>query len=516
MWWSTYFTKENFELLNSKMLKNLSAEELIAKTLEKGQAKLTAQGALSVVTGKHTGRSAQDKYVVDSGQSTQDIWWENQIHKMTEDQFDKLLNDVNSYLLQKDELFYSEHNACAHKDYRQKVSVLTPSPHHSLFTDHMFRKDDLESSSNHLKDFLVIHAPDFNAEKGVYGNHSSAIVTTHFDKRITIIVGTLYAGEIKKSVFSTLNYELPLRGVLPMHSGVSVSADKKVSVFFGLSGTGKTTLSNDTGSLLVGDDEHGLCEQGVFNFVGGCYAKTLGLSEQTEPEIFKAASTPGALIENVILDKDNFEPQFKDNSITDNGRCSYPLEFLPNVVPSGISEQPDYIFFLTADAFGVLPPVARLDVEEAKKYFLLGYTAKLAGTEMGVKDPQATFSACFGAPFMLRHPSCYAELLEKYIKQKNIPVYLINTGWTEGPYGVGHRFPLKTTREIIRSVQSGALEKADFIQDDYFGLQIPNQLEGIDEKALKPWLSWKDYDAYKEQASQLKKRFDEEYIKIKS
>jgi phosphoenolpyruvate carboxykinase (ATP) len=323
---------------------------------------------------------------------------------------------------------------------------------------------------------------------------------------VVIIVGTLYAGEIKKSLFSIMNYLLPEKGILPMHSGANRGPEGS-AVFFGLSGTGKTTLSTDEGRKLIGDDEHGLSDQGVFNFEGGCYAKTIRLNVEAEPGIYHASTRFGAMLENVVMNPETRQVDFDDASITENGRSSYPLSFIDGVEPSHNGPVPKNMFFLSADAFGVLPPVAKLTPAQAMFYFVLGYTAKLAGTEIGVKEPQATFSPCFGAPFMMRHPSVYARLLEQYMTKHNISVWLINTGWANGPYGVGQRFPIKVTRSIIRQVQDGTLDKIPSEKDPIFGFAIPQHVEGVDRKTLNPSLSWPDSKAYQKKAQELAKMF---------
>ena len=339
---------------------------------------------------------------------------------------------------------------------------------------------------------------------------NQTIITTCFDTHTTIIVGTLYAGEIKKSMFCVLNYMLPDVGVMPMHSGASKLKNEEVSVFFGLSGTGKTTLSTDEGTFLIGDDEHGMGPEGIFNFEGGCYAKTYKLSKETEPEIYDASTKFGSLLENVVLHDPTGRVDFFDKSITENGRSSYPLSAIKEREASSCGKSPSHIFFLSADAFGVLPPVAKLNKQQAMFYFVLGYTAKLAGTEVGIKEPVATFSPCFGSPFMLQHPSVYANLLGKYLDEHNIHVWLINTGWTGGAYGVGHRFPLATTRQIIRSIQSNELNNVKTEKDPYFGLEIPTSVPHIANSLLNPEKSWDNKEAFKNKAMELAASFHEQ------
>jgi phosphoenolpyruvate carboxykinase (ATP) len=372
------------------------------------------------------------------------------------------------------------------------------------------RSDGFDPSKS-FGTYRIFHAPDFNANAQKLELRSETAIAMDLEAKEILICGTLYAGEIKKSLFSVLNYILPDKNILPMHAGSNVDPKTNdVSVFFGLSGTGKTTLSTQESRLLIGDDEHGLSDQGIFNFEGGCYAKTYKLSKESEPEIFKAANTYGALLENVVLAKNN-APDFDDMSLAENGRCAYPLNFIEGIEPSSKGGIPSNMFFLTADAFGVLPPVSLLSNEQAKYYFLSGYTAKLAGTEMGVTEPQATFSTCFGAPFMMRPAGEYAELLGNYIKKYNIKVWLINTGWSGGVYGVGSRFPLKTTRRIIDAIQHKELDNASFETEAFFGLKVPTSISGVDAKLLSPIQNWSDSDAFKDVAKKLATMFKENF-----
>jgi phosphoenolpyruvate carboxykinase (ATP) len=426
---------------------------------------------------------------------------------MSEEHFEKLHSYVIDYLNNEKELYITDNRVGAHPKHNQGVRVITTSSHHALFSNYLFRKLDRKITEN---DFTVLHAPDLKIDPEIFETRSDTVIVTCLSAKLTIITGTHYAGEIKKSMFSVMNYFLPDYGVLPMHSGSSTleNKDKDVSIFFGLSGTGKTTLSTDEGTLLIGDDEHGLCDDGIFNFEGGCYAKTYQLSAKNEPDIFKATNSFGALIENVMVDPKTGEINFNDKSITENGRSSYPLSYIKNHEPTSAGKIPKHIFFLTADAFGVLPPVSFLNFEQALSYFVLGYTSKLAGTEMGITKPQTTFSPCFGAPFMLRHPKVYAELLGHYLSKYDIKVWLINTGWIKGAYGVGERISLPMTRDIIRSIQAGELNNAPMEMDPIFKLMIPKSVRNIEPNILNPAYSWADKEAYKHQATELYEKFE--------
>lgn len=477
---------------------------LIAEAVRKGYGRLTADGALAVLTGKHTGRSAQDRYIVKTENTEKPIWWENNLLPMTPEHFAKLKIKVIDYLNEARDLYITERSVGAHQEHNISARLVTSHPQHALFSLHLFRQKlrDFKDS-----DYTILHAPELKLDPNEFNTKSETAVITCLDTNTTIICGTLYAGEIKKSMFAAMNYRLPEANILPMHSGASRLKNEDVSVFFGLSGTGKTTLSTDEGTFLIGDDEHGLSDEGIFNFEGGCYAKTYKLSKATEPEIWDASNRFGAMLENVVLEEETGKVDYDDKSIAENGRSSYPLEFIKELETSSKGKIPKDIFFLCADAFGVLPPVARLSKEQAMFYFVLGYTAKLAGTEIGIKEPQATFSPCFGAPFMLRHPSVYAELLGHYLEKYDIKVWLINTGWTGGEYGVGQRFPLDVTRKIIRSIQSNKLNDVALENDPIFNLAIPCEVPSVPTELLKPQQTWEDTNTYKVKAQELAKSF---------
>ena len=483
---------------------------LVEKSVAMGHGHLSKEGALVVKTGKHTGRSAGDKYVVKTKNTADNIWWENSLGEMTPETFDKLTKRVVDYLNDKESLFITERCVGAHEKHQVGVKLVSSHPSHSLFSKYLFR-DKIKDLGD---DFIILHAPELKPDPSEFGTKSETIITTCFDKKITIITGSLYAGEIKKSMFCVMNYILPEKEILPMHSGANRMENGDVSVFFGLSGTGKTTLSTDEGTYLIGDDEHGMSDEGVFNFEGGCYAKTYKLSADTEPGIYAASNRFGSLLENVVLDEVSGQVDFFDKSIAENGRSSYPLTFIDGLEKSSKGKIPNHIFFLTADAFGVLPPVSKLDKKQAMFYFVLGYTAKLAGTEVGIQEPQATFSACFGAPFMLRHPSVYAKLLGEYLDRHETNVWLINTGWIGGKYGIGHRCPLHMTRKIIRRIQAGELEHTETNKDPVFNLSIPIEVEDIPSSVLRPEQGWSDPEEYKKSAQELAASFHKQMKKF--
>ena len=504
--------KELLALMPSnQILKNAHKSVLIQKALQNKEAQLGPNGELVVATGSHTGRSADDKYVVKNEITHEKIWWENNIHVMTEETFSQLEKDVLDFLKQQSELYYTEQSIGSENHHSIGIEFISTQASAAMFTQYMFKAFQNGSHNDH---FTILHAPHFKLDPQKYSTRSETVIVTCFKKKTTIIVGTLYAGEIKKSMFSVMNFVLPDLGILPMHSGANLNKEGESFVFFGLSGTGKTTLSTDEGTLLIGDDEHGLSDNGVFNFEGGCYAKTDKLSSETEPAIFSASTRYSSFLENVKLSEDQKSINFFDNSITENGRSSYPLEFINERVQSGQGQIPKNLFFLSADAFGVLPPVSLLDSKQAKEFFVLGYTAKLAGTEIGLKSPKATFSPCFGAPFMLRHPSVYANLLSQMIDKHDIKVWLINTGWYGGGYGVGERFPLKITRGIIRAIQNHELDSPELVHDEIFNLKIPMNLKAIKPEILIPQNAWKDKSAYMAEASKLASTFKEQIKKF--
>jgi phosphoenolpyruvate carboxykinase (ATP) len=502
------------ELVNHpKVFKNPHRSLLMEKTLQKQEGSLGPEGELVILTGLHTGRAANDKYVVLNDLTKNKIWWENNINKMSEEVFHELRVDVVNYLKSESELFFTERSIGSSNNFSLGIEFISTQASAAFFTQYMFKPFEGEA---HNDDYKILHAPNFKLDPKKYGTRSETVIVTCFKEKTTIIVGTLYAGEIKKSMFSVMNFLLPDEGILPMHSGANQNSTKESFVFFGLSGTGKTTLSTDEGLQLIGDDEHGLSEKGIFNFEGGCYAKTYKLSPETEPSIYQASNQYSSFLENVKLSDDRSSIDFFDDGLTENGRSSYPLSFITNRVESGEGSIPKNIFYLSADAFGVLPPVSLLNAKQAMDYFKLGYSAKLAGTEVGVKTPSATFSSCFGAPFMLRHPDVYSNLLNEFITKYKIKVWLINTGWFGGSYGKGSRFPLKITRNIIRQIQADKLNNSEFVTDEIFNLKIPVAIDLVDSSILVPRNAWADQAEYLQVAQNLAASFEAQLIKIKN
>ena len=499
---------------NENALWNLIPTELYEEAIRNGEAILTDDHALRVLTGKYTGRSPQDKFIIDQPSIHDDIDWGEINQPKEEEVFDNLFDKVTDYLADK-KLYVKDCYAGADKKYQLNVRVVSEAAYHGLFAHNMFIRPSKEELENHEPDFTVLAAPNFKADPDVDGTRSEAFVLVNFDKKIILIGGTLYSGEVKKGIFGIMNYLLPKQDVMAMHCSANMSKDGDTAVFFGLSGTGKTTLSSDQNRILIGDDEHGWSEDGVFNIEGGCYAKTINLSEEGEPLIYATTKMPGTILENVVLDE-NRHPDFDDVSLTQNTRCSYPIDSIPNASETGTGGHPSNVIFLTCDAFGVLPPISKLTPEQAMYHFISGYTAKVAGTERGVTEPQATFSACFGAPFMPLHPTVYAELLADKIRRHNADVWLINTGWTGGPHGVGHRMELSHTRQMLSEALQGNLEDVDYELDDIFGLAIPESVEGVPNEVLIPRKTWSDKEAYDAKAEELASMFAENFTQFES
>lgn len=489
---------------------NLAAPSLYKEALTRGEANLSAGGALVAMTGQHTGRSANDKFIVEEETSSENIWW-GKVNKPFEDtKFAGLHKKMIEYLEGK-EVFVQDCFAGADKENRLPVRIITECAWHNLFARNMFIQPAKEELADFVPEFTVLQVPSFEADPEVDGTRSEVFVLANFAEKLVIIGGTSYAGEIKKSVFSILNYLLPEKSIMPMHCSVNVSNEGDSAVFFGLSGTGKTTLSADANRMLIGDDEHGWSDDGVFNFEGGCYAKVIKLSEEAEPEIYATTGRFGTILENVVMDEDGVL-DLDDNRHTENTRASYPIHFIPNASDTGIASNPKNVIMLTADAFGVLPPIAKLSPEQAMYHFLSGYTAKLAGTEKGLgSEPQATFSTCFGAPFMPRHPSVYAKLLGEKIEKHQVNCWLVNTGWTGGAYGTGHRMPIKHTRALVNGALDGTLANVEFEKDPFFGLSIPKAVEGVPSEILNPRNTWEDKEGYDKQAKHLVSLFIENF-----
>lgn len=494
---------------------NCPRKELYEKAVQNREGSLTSDGALLIVTSPYTGRLPNDKFIVKEPSSEKIIDWGKVNRPIDEEVFFALQQKLCNYLSQK-EFFVQEAYCGADTQYTLPVRVISERASAALFTQNMLI---LEKDQNKLNSFApeytIIHAPHFKADPAADRTRSDAFIMVHFGKKIVLIGGTLYLGEIKKSIFSIMNYILPQKNIMPMHSSANYGKDKDdVAVFFGLSGTGKTTLSADIERTLIGDDEHGWSDSGVFNFEGGCYAKVIRLSAEKEPEIFTTLSHPETILENVAMDPVSKKIDLDDGSITENTRASYPIELIPNMTLSGMGGHPKNIIMLTCDAFGVLPPVAALTKEQAMYHFLSGYTAKVAGTEAGVMEPQATFSACFGAPFMPLHPTKYADLLGKKIDQHGVHVWLVNTGWSGGGYGEGARMDLTVTRAIVTAILNGELSGVETKQDPYFGLHIPVSCPGVNEHILNPEEPWSDKSAYEKRARKLAEMFIHNFKEI--
>nr|WP_241154446.1 phosphoenolpyruvate carboxykinase (ATP) [Staphylospora marina] len=491
---------------------NLSVAELIEHAIKRGEAVLTREGALRATTGAFTGRSPKDKYTVADASVRDNIDWGSVNQPMDPETFDRILERVNTYLREK-EVFIFDGFAGADEKWRLPIRVINEYAWHNLFVRQLFIRPTEDELKTHKPEFTVVCIPGFKVDPETDGTRSETLIAVSFERKTVIIAGTEYAGEMKKSIFSVMNYLLPEYGVMPMHCSANVGKDGDVALFFGLSGTGKTTLSADPERFLIGDDEHGWSDSGVFNFEGGCYAKCIGLSREKEPQIWEAVRF-GTVLENVVLDEHRV-PDFHDGSLTENTRAAYPVDYIPGAVIPGIAGHPNVILFLTADAFGVLPPISRLTPEQAMYHFLSGYTSKLAGTERGVTEPEATFSACFGAPFLPRPARVYAEMLGEKIAKHNVDVYLVNTGWTGGPYGVGKRMNLAYTRAMVSAAISGELKQVEYVKDDFFGLSIPTGCPGVPAELLNPRNTWEDKNAYDEKAKELAKRFHDNFSKFK-
>lgn len=496
---------------------NLSTPALYEQIIRFREGVLAHLGPVVVNTGEHTGRSPRDKFIVREPSTEKDIWWGEVNRPIDSAHFEGLKQRLLAYF-QNRAAFVQDLYVGQDPAYRIPIRVITETAWHNLFARNMFiipRREDLE---DHVPEYTVIDAPSFHALPQLDHVNSSAFILVNFAEKLVLIGGTSYAGEIKKSVFTILNFLLPLKGVLPMHCSANYGKDEDdVAIFFGLSGTGKTTLSADSTRTLIGDDEHGWSERGVFNFEGGCYAKVIRLDPQGEPEIYQATRRFGTILENVVIDASTRRVNLDDSTHTENTRASYPLGYIPNASESGMAGHPRHIFFLTADAFGVLPPISRLTPEQAQYHFLAGYTAKVAGTEKGLDtEPQATFSACFGAPFMALHPNRYASLLREKIEKHRPHVWLVNTGWTGGPYGVGHRMKLAHTRAMMRAALSGQLDDVPTWIDPVFGVQVPERVPDVPPEVLNPRETWADKAAYDAQAARLARLFHENFAKFDS
>lgn len=504
---------EKYSIDNAEVNYQLSPKELHEITIEKGQGVEASNGALAVNTGEFTGRSPKDRFIVKDDITRDKVWWGDINIPFDPDKFDALYEKVTAYLSGK-EVFARDCYACADEDYRLNIRVVNEYPWSNLFAYNMFLRPDESELENFKEDWLVINAPGFMADPEVDGTRQHNFAILNFTKKVALIGGTGYTGEIKKGIFSALNFILPVdKNTLPMHCSANVGEDGDTAIFFGLSGTGKTTLSADPERKLIGDDEHGWTKENrVFNFEGGCYAKVINLTEENEPDIFRAIK-PGAILENVILDE-NGDVDFENTDITQNTRVSYPIHHIDNIQEPSTGKNPKNIFFLTADAFGVLPPISKLTPGQAAYHFISGYTAKVAGTEAGVDEPVPSFSACFGAPFMPLHPTKYAEMLSAKMKENKVNVWLVNTGWTGGPYGVGSRMKLRYTREMISSALEGKLENVEFTEHPVFGLQMPVECENVPSEVLNPRNTWNNKEAYDKKAMTLANSFQQNFAKF--
>jgi phosphoenolpyruvate carboxykinase (ATP) len=489
---------------------NLSPPALVAESLRRNEGRLSADGALMAQTGVHTGRSPRDKFVVDEASVTADVWWGNVNQRMAPAAFNALKGRIQAYL-QGQELFVQDLYAGADPAYRIKVRMVTTQAWNALFARNMFIRPTEAELATFEPDFFILHAPLFQTDPAVDGVRSSTTVALSFEQRTILIAGSEYAGEVKKSIFTVMNWLLPAQGVLPMHCSANIGPEGDVALFFGLSGTGKTTLSSDPHRRLIGDDEHGWSPNGTFNFEGGCYAKVINLSQEAEPEIWAASNRFGAVLENVVADAAG-RIDFDDGSRTENTRSCYPVDFIPNVDLSGRGGQPRNVIMLTCDAFGVLPPIARLTPAQAMYHFLSGYTALVAGTEKGLgAEPVATFSTCFGSPFLPRRPEVYGQMLSDLIARHGAECWLVNTGWSGGQYGVGSRMSIRHTRALLRAALDGTLTNARFRREPYFGLSIPEHVPGVPDDVLDPAQSWADKGAYDRQARHLIERFQQNF-----
>ncbi len=507
---------ENYGIKNAKVQYQLSSEQLHKLTIEKGQGVEASSGAIAVNTGEFTGRSPKDRFIVKDAITENRVWWGNINIPFESDAFEKLYKKVTDYLSEK-EVFVRDSYACADDNYRLNIRVITEYPWSNMFAYNMFLRPEASELKDFKPEWTVVNAPGFMAVPDVDGTRQHNFAILDFTRKVALIGGTGYTGEIKKGIFSALNFILPVfKNTLPMHCSANVGEDGDTAIFFGLSGTGKTTLSADPNRRLIGDDEHGWTKENtVFNFEGGCYAKVINLSEENEPDIFNAIK-PGAILENVIMDAEG-RVDFENTTITQNTRVSYPIEHINNIQVPSIGKNPKNIFFLTADAFGVLPPISKLTPGQAAYHFISGYTAKVAGTEAGIDEPLPSFSACFGAPFMPLHPTKYAEMLSKKMQEAGVNVWLVNTGWTGGPYGVGTRMKLKYTRAMITAAMDGSLEAAN--KDNYhvhsvFGVQQPRVCPNVPTDVLSPRTTWNNDEGYYKTAYKLADSFKENFKKF--
>jgi len=491
---------------------NLPTPRLYEEVIRRREGRVAHIGPLVIRTGHYTGRSPQDKFIVREPTSEEKIWWGEANRDMSPQHYETLRLRLLAYLQGKD-VFVQDCYAGTDSNYRIPIRIITETAWHNLFSRNLFIQAKPEEQLNHVPDFTLLHVPNFHAIPQIDGTRSEVFVVIHFGERLILIGGTHYAGEIKKAIFTAHNYLLPQQKVLSMHCSASMRKDGNVAIFFGLSGTGKTTLSTDASRILIGDDEHGWSDEGIFNLEGGCYAKIIRISAEAEPEIYETTRKFGTILENVGFNSMTCRIDLNDDTLTENTRAAYPMSHIPSATRKGVGGHPRNIIMLTADAFGVLPPIAKLTPEQAVYHFLSGYTAKVAGTEKGITEPEATFSTCFGAPFMVLSPLVYAELFKEKITQNNVKLWLVNTGWTGGPYGVGSRFRIQDTRAMIHAALNGGLDAVSTRKDPTFGLYVPVSCPGVSDTLLNPRESWPDPVAYDVQAVKLAHLFTENFKK---
>ncbi len=493
---------------------NLVTARLTEAAVARGEGKLSADGPLVVETGAHTGRSAQDKFIVRDAETESTVWWGKSNKAMDPAHFAALKEDFLAALGTKSDLFVQDLYGGSQPLHRVRVRVINELAWHNLFIRTMLVRPEEKDLKGFVPDYTIIDLPSFRADPARHGCRSETVIAVNMTEKLILIGGTRYAGEMKKSVFGILNYLLPPTGVMPMHCSANMGADGRTAVFFGLSGTGKTTLSADPKRTLIGDDEHGWSDDAVFNFEGGCYAKMIRLSADAEPEIFATTKRFGTVLENVVMDEVTRQLDLDDNSLAENSRGAYPIDFIPNASKENMGGTPRSIVMLTADAYGILPPIAKLTPDQAMYHFLSGYTARVAGTEIGVTEPDATFSTCFGAPFMPRHPSVYGNLLKERIAKGGVDCWLVNTGWTGGKYGTGHRMPIKATRALLNAALDGSLNDAEFRTDPNFGFKVPVAVPGVDGAILDPRATWADKADYDATAAKLVDLFNDNFAQF--
>ncbi|MCC7394251.1 MAG: phosphoenolpyruvate carboxykinase [Sphingomonadaceae bacterium] len=498
----------------ARLLTDLGTAPLIEQAIANQEGQLSRDGAFVVATGKHTGRSANDKFMVRDATTEDTIWWGKTNVAMTPEHFAALKADFLAALNDHDKLYVQNLFGGSQAEHRVNVQVITQYAWHSLFIRTMLCRPSAAELADFAAEYAIVDLPSFRADPARHGTRSETVIAVNLTEKLILIGGTAYAGEMKKSVFGLLNYLLPPKGIMPMHCSANIGPKGDTAVFFGLSGTGKTTLSADASRTLIGDDEHGWSDTAVFNFEGGCYAKMIRLSAEAEPEIYATTKRFGTILENVVIDGDTRVIDLDDATLAENSRGSYPIDFIPNASADNLGPVPQNIIFLTADAYGVLPPIARLTAEQAMYHFLSGYTARVAGTEIGVTEPSATFSTCFGAPFMPRHPSVYGNLLKERIAKGGVKCWLVNTGWTGGSYGTGHRMPIKATRALLNAALDGSLNGAEYRTDPTFGFDVPVAVPGVDSAILNPRGTWADGAAYDAMAHKLASQFVENFVQF--